>query len=139
MISPLSTTSSRRSVGDSIDDSALSDIFTNPHRAMALPESPDVLPLEGEIDLHVSPQVAASLRGLVEKKPKRVIVDLARVTYIDSSGLAVLIEAMQNVEAYGGKFVLAGLQDNVRPIFEMARLDQVFVIFPHVDAALAAI
>jgi anti-sigma B factor antagonist len=105
---------------------------------MSLPDAPNVLPLEGEIDLHVSPRVAASLGAMTEKKPARLVVDLARVTYIDSSGLAVLIEGMQNVEAYGGKFFLAGLQENVRPIFEIARLDQVFIIFPHVDAALAA-
>ena len=102
-------------------------------------EQPDVLPLEGEIDLHVSPRVAASLGAMIEQKPERLVVDLSAVTYIDSSGLAVLIEGMQNVEAYGGKFILAGLQENVRPIFEIARLDQVFIIFPHVDAALAAI
>ena len=70
--------------------------------------------------------------------PNRLVVDLSKVSYIDSSGLAVLIEAMQNVEAYGGRFFLAGLQENVRPIFEIARLDQVFIIFPHVDAALVA-
>jgi len=99
---------------------------------------PNVLPLEGEIDLHVAPNIAASLNMMIEKKPPRLIVDLARVSYIDSSGLAVLIEGMQNVEEYGGKFILAGLQENVRPIFEIARLDQVFIIFPHVDAALAA-
>lgn len=106
---------------------------------MTLPEAPNVLPLEGEIDLHVSPRVAASLGAMIDQKPPRLVVDLSAVTYIDSSGLAVLIEGMQNVEAYGGKFILAGLQDNVRPIFEIARLDQVFIIFPHVDAALAAI
>jgi anti-sigma B factor antagonist len=105
---------------------------------MSLPDEPNVLPLEGEIDLHVSPRVSASLGAMIESKPPRVVVDLSKVSYIDSSGLAVLIEAMQNVEAYGGKFFLAGLQDNVRPIFEIARLDQVFLIFPHVDAALAA-
>jgi anti-sigma B factor antagonist len=105
---------------------------------MSLPDAPNVLPLEGEIDLHVSPRVAAALRTLIEQKPGRLVVDLSRVTYIDSSGLAALIEGMQNVEAYGGKFVLAGVQENVRPIFEIARLDQVFIIFPHVDAALAA-
>ena len=104
---------------------------------MTLPDAPNVLPLEGEIDLHVSPRVAASLAALVEQKPERLVVDLSKVSYIDSSGLAVLIEGMQNVEAYGGKFMLAGLQENVRPIFEIARLDQVFIIFPHVDAALA--
>ena len=98
---------------------------------------PNVLPLEGEIDLHVSPNVAESLRAIIQKKPKRLVVDFARVSYIDSSGLAVLIEAMQNVDAYGGKFALAGLGDDVLPIFEIAKLDQVFRIFPDVDAALA--
>jgi anti-sigma B factor antagonist len=98
----------------------------------------NVLPLEGEIDLHVSPNVAESLRAIIQKKPKRLVVDLARVSYIDSSGLAVLIEAMQNVNAYGGKFALAGLDNDVLAIFEIAKLDQVFRIFPDVDAALAA-
>lgn len=99
---------------------------------------PNVLPLEGEIDLHVSPQISASLSAIVKRKPAKVVVDLSKVTYIDSSGLAVLIEAMQNVSGYGGKFALAGLQETVRPIFEIARLDQVFRIFPDPDAALAA-
>jgi anti-sigma B factor antagonist len=106
---------------------------------MSLPDEPNVLPLEGEIDLHVSPRVSAALGAMIAQKPPRLVVDLSNVTYIDSSGLAVLIEGMQNVEAYGGKFILAGIQENVKPIFEIARLDQVFLIFPHVDAALAAI
>jgi anti-sigma B factor antagonist len=106
---------------------------------MSLPDEPNVLPLDGEIDLHVSPRVAATLGAMIDTKPQRLVVDLSKVTYIDSSGLAVLIEGMQNVEAYGGKFILAGIQENVKPIFEIARLDQVFIIFPHVDAALAAI
>ena len=101
-------------------------------------DRPNVLPLDGEIDLHVSPNVTASLRMMIEKKPKQLIVDLSRVTYIDSSGLAALIEGMQNVEEYGGKFALAGLQETIRTIFEIARLDQVFQIFQDVDAALAA-
>ena len=101
-------------------------------------DEPNVLPLEGEIDLHVSPQIGASLAAIIDKKPQKVVVDLSKVTYIDSSGLAVLIEAMQNVGAYGGMFALSGLQDGVRPIFEIARLDQVFRIFPDTAAALAA-
>jgi len=101
-------------------------------------QRPNVLPLEGEIDLHVSPRIASSLQAMISAKPKQVVVDLSKVSYIDSSGLAVLIEGMQNMAAYGGKLALAGLQDGVRPIFEIARLDQVFQIFPDVDAALAA-
>src|SRR3954464_9816974 len=106
---------------------------------MSLPDEPNVLPLEGEIDLHVSPRISAALAAMIEQKPPRLVVDLSKVSYIGSSGLAVLIEGMQNVEAYGGKFIIAGIQDNVKPIFEIARLDQVFIIFPHVDAALAAV
>jgi anti-sigma B factor antagonist len=106
---------------------------------MSFPDASNVLPLDGEIDLHVSPRVAGALGAMIEQKPPRLVVDLSNVTYIDSSGLAVLIEGMQNVEAYGGRFILAGIQENVKPIFEIARLDQVFLIFPHVDAALAAI
>src|SRR5436305_12918920 len=101
-------------------------------------DRPNVLPLEGEIDLHVSPNVTASLNLMIEKKPKQLIVDLARVTYIDSSGLAALIEGMQNVQEYGGTFALASLQEPVRTIFEIARLDQIFRIYPDVNAALAA-
>jgi|SRR5882724_68065 len=98
----------------------------------------NVLPLKGEIDLHVSPTITASLNQMIEKKPKRLVVDLSEVTYIDSAGLAALIEAMQKVEGYGGKFSLAGLQETVRSIFEISRLDQVFQIFPDADAALSS-
>jgi anti-sigma B factor antagonist len=101
-------------------------------------DRPNVLPLEGEIDLHVSPSVAEALRAIIDKKPPQLTVDLSRVTYMDSSGLAVLIEAMQNIQNYGGKFALAGPSKDVLTIFEIARLDQVFRIFPDVDAALAA-
>lgn len=96
----------------------------------------NVLPLKGEIDLHVSPSVTTSLNQMIEKKPERFVVDLSDVSYIDSAGLAALIEAMQKVEGYGGKFMLAGLQETVRSIFEISRLDQVFQIFPDVHAAL---
>jgi anti-sigma B factor antagonist len=111
---------------------------TNRRSEMPKDSRQHILPLEGEIDLHVSPRISASLSALINQKPKKLVVDLSKVNYIDSSGLAVLIEGMQNVEAYGGKFALAGLQENVRPIFEIARLDQVFRIFSDTEAALAA-
>jgi anti-sigma B factor antagonist len=99
---------------------------------------PNVLPLTGEIDLHVSPAVTESLNTMTEKQPERLVIDLSGATYIDSAGLAALILAMKKVEAYGGKFFLAGLHETIRSIFESSRLDQIFQIFPDVDAALAA-
>ena len=99
---------------------------------------PDVLALEGDIDLHVSPVVTESLNAVIRKKPERIVIDLSRATYIDSAGVAALILAMQEVEAYGGKFFLSGLQETLRSIFEISRLDRTFQIFPDVNAALAA-
>src|SRR2546423_8667042 len=104
---------------------------------MSLPDAPNVLPLEGEIDLHVSPRISAALAAMIEQRPQRLVVDLSKVTYIDSSGLAVLIEGMQNVEAYGGKIILAGIPEKLETNFEIARLHPVFLIFSHHYAALA--
>src|SRR5436309_15946314 len=91
---------------------------------------PNVLPLKGEIDLYVSPAVAESLNAMTEKKPERIVIDLSRATYIDSSGLAALILAMQKVEAYGGKFFLTSLHESIRSISETSRLSQIFHFLP---------
>jgi anti-sigma B factor antagonist len=96
-----------------------------------------ILALEGEIDLHRSPQVKETFEPMVAQKIHRVLVDFSKVTYIDSSGLAVMIETLQRIQAYGGKFGMFGLRDSVRGIFEIARLDQIFSIFPDEAAAVA--
>ena len=101
-------------------------------------QRPNILPLEGDIDLHVSPGVTESLNAIIKKKPEWIVIDLSRATYIDSAGVAALILAMQEVEAYGGKFFLSGLQETLRSIFETSRLDRIFRIFPDVNAAVAA-
>ena len=97
-----------------------------------------ILLLKGEIDLHASPRIATELRALIKDKPEKLVIDLSKVSYIDSSGLAVLIDGMQKIEAYRGKLYLVGMQEAVRIIFEMSRLDQVFRIRRNVADALAA-
>src|SRR3981081_3275800 len=98
---------------------------------MAARPSPSIFSPEGAIDLHVSPELRVALRAIIDaEKQKRLVVDLSRVPYIDSSGLAVLIGAMQTLELGGGVFLLAGAQDGVRMILESARLDQYFRLFP---------
>ena len=105
---------------------------------MAKQKTPSVFSPEGAIDLHVSPELRASLLQIIDQKPKRLVVDLTRVPYVDSSGIAVLILAMQSLEHEGGRFMLAGAQDTVRTILETARLDQYFQLFPTLDEALSA-
>jgi anti-sigma B factor antagonist len=109
-----------------------------PATTVARQHRPNVLPLQGEIDLHVLPAVTESLNAMTKKKPERIVIDLSSATYIDSAGLAALVLAMQEVEAYGGRFFLTGLHETMRSILETSRLDQIFQVFPDVDAALAA-
>ena len=104
---------------------------------MAKIEPHKILALEGEIDLHLSPGVAQEVQALVKQQPKKLIIDLTKVSYMDSSGLAVLLQGMQSVESYRGKFYLIGVGEALRTVFESSRLDQVFRIYPDVDAALA--
>jgi len=105
--------------------------FSNPE--------PNLLVLEGEIDLSQSPALREQFRKLLEEKPGALYVDLTQVRYIDSSGLAALIEAMQKTNSYGGHLALFGIRENVRTIFQISRLDLVFRIFPDREAARAAL
>ena len=88
-----------------------------------------VVGLGGEIDLYHSPSLKEKLTEVAKKKPSCVILDFAGVTYIDSSGLATLIDLYQRMKAYGGKLCLAGLSVQVKSVFEVARLHQVFSIY----------
>jgi anti-sigma B factor antagonist len=101
-------------------------------------ENNHIVALEGEIDMHESPQVRERFEPLIAQRTEKVVVDLSRVSYIDSSGLAVLIDAMQRIQAYGGKLALFGIRESVKTIFEIARLDKVFAIFTDRSAALQA-
>jgi len=105
---------------------------------MSQPEPVNILPLEGEIDLHVAPRVESALGRIIKKRPPHVVVDLSGVKFIDSSGLAVLIRAREDIKNYGGKLTLSGIKEDVLAIFEMARLDQVFLIDERDDELLAA-
>ncbi len=99
--------------------------------------SSGILALAGEVDLHRAPEIRAALAPFVAQKVPHLLIDLTKVSYIDSSGLAVFIETLQRVMAYGGGFGLFGLSDSVRAIFHVACLDQVFRIFPDQAAATA--
>jgi anti-sigma B factor antagonist len=93
-----------------------------------------VVALEGEIDLE---QAGAVRRALLDslKKGRNVLVDLSKVTYIDSSGIASLVEGLQVARRQRGELALVAVNQRVRRVLELARLDKVFQI--HVDLAAA--
>lgn len=85
-----------------------------------------VLQVSGEINISTSPE----LRKLFERQSaKRVVVDLQSVSYVDSSGLATLVEMLKRMKLQGGFFGLTGLSDRVKSLFEITKLDKLFPIF----------
>jgi anti-sigma B factor antagonist len=72
---------------------------------------------------------------LVKDKAPAIVVDLGAVSYMDSSGIATLVEGLQETTAYGGKFRIAGLTEKVKQVFELARLTDVFEIYADADQA----
>lgn len=98
-------------------------------------ENATVISLSGEVDLRHSPNLRKTLMELMlEKRP--VAVDLSRVEYIDSSGIAGLVEAYQMARKSGTLFVLVAISDPVRRVLQLARLDRVFTIAATIEDAL---
>ena len=85
--------------------------------------------IRGEIDLHNSPDLRAALIGMLTSPlPKRLILNLSQVPYMDSSAVAVLVEALQKLRPSGGRVMLVALQPRVKGLLEIARLDSIFVL-----------
>ena len=82
---------------------------------------------EGEVDLEHSPKAREVLLECVARG-KKVLVDLSGVTYIDSSGVASLVEAFQKAKKRGQDFALVSVNAPALRVLELARLDKVFVI-----------
>jgi anti-sigma B factor antagonist len=94
--------------------------------------------IRGDIDLHNSPELRSALLGILAKSsPKKLILNLSQVPYMDSSAIAVLVEALQKLRKTGGKIFLTDLQPRVKGLLEIARLDSIFVLSKDEAEALA--
>lgn len=83
--------------------------------------------LSGDVDMHSSPNARQVILSALEKAAP-LLVDLSAVTYIDSSGIASLVEGYQLAKKKGQKFALLGVGAAVMNVLKLARLDRVFVI-----------
>ena len=95
----------------------------------------DVLRLEGRLDASSSKEIKDRISDLAKNKRVNLVVDMAGINFIDSSGLGSLVASLRSVNKLGGDIRIASLQDQVRAIFELTRLHRIFEIF---DDSLAA-
>ena len=101
------------------------------------PEKQDVLRLAGSVDLEHSPDIRKTLLDAVAQRVN-VFVDLSEVTYIDSSGIACLVEALQTARNHGANLGLISVSRQAMRVLELARLDMVFSIHDDLASALQA-
>jgi anti-sigma B factor antagonist len=87
------------------------------------------LRLAGSMNIHTAMALRKRLKALLNDEVNEIRVDMRGVEFIDSAGIAVLVEGLQwSRKKEGRRFVLVGLSENVRDIFELAKLDTVFDI-----------
>ncbi len=94
---------------------------------------------EGEVDMNTSPEFRAAVEQAVKDSDKGVIIDLAALEYMDSSGVAVLIEGVRWSKTANVKIILAQPSEAVREVIELARLQKFFAIEASIDSAVGSL
>ncbi len=87
-----------------------------------------VIAVAGEVDLYTSRELRTAILDAVPKDSRTLAIDLGRVAYMDSSGVATLIEGLKRAGQTGATFVLVSPSSAVMKVLQLSRLDTVFVI-----------
>lgn len=88
-----------------------------------------IIDVRGKVDLFSSPKMrSAILEAINDKGISQVSINLSEVTYLDSSGVATLVEGLQRARSRHCLFVLFGVQDAAKEVLKLARLDKIFEI-----------
>lgn len=91
-------------------------------------EEETVIVIEGDIDLYSSPELRTEVLRVVPKAKNGVGIDLGKVTYMDSSGVATLVEGLRSAKEHDKSFALLAPSMAVMKVLELARLDSIFEV-----------
>jgi anti-sigma B factor antagonist len=92
----------------------------------------------GDLDMAAADQMKRTLTKLLDDGSRKLLVDLGQVGYVDSSGMGALVASLKHARTVGGDLRLCALQDDVRAIFEMTRLNRAVTIHGSRSEALGA-
>jgi len=97
-----------------------------------------IFDISGDIDLATSPELRkALLRELRELKMPRVVLNLGAVRYIDSSGVASLVEGLKASRDVGSRFILFGVNKTIREVLQLSKLVKIFEIYENEEQCVA--
>jgi len=97
-----------------------------------------IFDINGEIDLYNAPEIKEKIKEEMNKNKVNIVINLDKVSYIDSSGIGVLISSLSNLKKVGGALKLINVYASVRKVFELTKLTSFFDIYDNEDDALAA-
>jgi len=95
-----------------------------------------ILELSGRFDSYTAPQVRQWVEEAADREPAQLVLNLSGVHFVDSTALATLVQGMKRCRQLNGDLRLCCLQQPVRMIFELTRLDKAFEIFASEEAAV---
>ncbi len=98
-----------------------------------------VLSVSGEIDIYTSPVFKQAVVNLVSEGNQHLVIDLSKVTFMDSSGFGTLLGATKRLRPGGGALYLAGANGTISRMLSLTRLDTIMQTYPTVDAAVDAV
>jgi anti-sigma B factor antagonist len=96
-----------------------------------------VVAATGEVDVFTAPGLDAEITALLEQGSSQLVVDLSGVSFLDSTGLGVLVKGLKTARDSGGSVRLVVTSDRIRKIFDITGLDAALPLFDTVDDALA--
>jgi anti-sigma B factor antagonist len=98
-----------------------------------------IVDCSGDVDLYSSPRLREAMLAEIRPGGPSVLVNMSGVSYVDSSGIATLVEGLQLSRQTQTHFGLFGLRPNARSVLELARLHKVFAIFENETEAVEKI
>lgn len=98
-----------------------------------------VIELEGEVDVYTAPQLKQQMINLLDSGTKEMVVNLSKVSYLDSTALGVLIGGLKRMRERDGNMVLVCPSARVRRVFEITGLDKIFDIYETEQEAQEAV
>jgi len=97
-----------------------------------------IVAISGEVDMFTSPDLRRELQRLTRDSVKRIVVDLSDVAFMDSSGIATLVQGLKESRPYGGELRLAAPGETVMRVLELANLTKLFSVHDTVEGAVGA-
>ena len=92
--------------------------------------------IEGEIERNNFEDLIDAFTVLFLKKARKIIVDMGKVSYIDSAGIAQIISIQAKLKDNSSRMIFINIRDTVKKLFEILRLDEIFEISPTMDEAI---